>query len=166
MRIELNITQEEALKRLSESINTDYSPVRLMYGFGWSLDEIMYGKIEGNEFWLYDRAAFSTMEVNPCTRQLTGKISTENGETIVDYDLKYTKYNFLLFAIVYVVGVFLTSLSANTVDLVGFVGFTVSWLIAVSLTMSLGILFGKKFKERAISHFLDVFSDCISENLY
>lgn len=157
MRITLNVTQEEALKRLNERINTDYSPERLMYGFGWFLDEIMYGKIDNNEFWIYDRGAFKATEIYSCVRQLTGKISTESGKTIVDYEFRYTKYNYYFFIIIYVAGIFLSLFSAGTVH---FIGLTLAWSVAVSLTMGLGILWGKKHQQRVFEHFLEIFSDC------
>lgn len=158
MKIVLNITQDEALKRLSERINTDYSPERLMYGFGWSLDEIMYGNVDNNEFWIYDRSAFKVTEIYSCIRQLTGKISTEDGKTTVDYDFGYTKYNYYFFIFIYVAGIFLSLFSAGTVH---FIGLTLAWAVAVSLTMGLGILWGKKYKQRVLEHFMDIFSDCI-----
>lgn len=158
MRITLNITQEKAFERLNEKLNTSYSPERLMYGFGWFLDEVMYGRIENNEFWIYDRGAYETMEISTCTRQLTGRISTENGQTIIDYNFGYTKYNYYFFALLYVAGVFLSLFSGGTIH---FVGLTLGWAIAVSLTMGLGILHGKKYKERVIGHFMDIFNDCV-----
>lgn len=158
MRLILSITQEEALKKLLDTLNTDYSPVRLMYGFGWNLDDLMYGKIENNEFWIYDRSANEITEISTCTQQLVGSIHTESGKTIVNYDFKYTKYNYYFFALLYLALIILSLLSGGTVY---FLELTLTWLIGVSLIMGLGIIHGKKYKNRSISHFLDIFSDCI-----
>ena len=158
MKISLNISQADALQKLNSAIRTDYSPMRLLYGFGWFIDEVMYGKIDDNEFWLYDRSAFKINEIVSCTGQITGAVSTENGKTVIDYNFGYTKYNYFFFALIYLGCVLLSLFSAGKVI---FIGLTLTWAVAISLTMGLGKLNGKKYKERTISNFLKIFDDCI-----
>ncbi len=143
LKITLNITQEEALQRLKNAVRQDYSPIRLLYGFGWFLDEVMYGKIADNEFWLYDRGAFRINEIVSCTGQITGTVSTENEKTVIDYRFGYTKYNYYFFALIYLCCVFLSLISAGNVI---FIGLTLTWAIAISLTMGLGKLTEKNIK--------------------
>ena len=157
LRITLNITQEEALQRLKNAVRQDYSPIRLLYGFGWFIDEVMYGKIDDNEFWLYDRGAFRINELSFCTGQITGVVSTENEKAVIDYNFGYTKYNYCFFAFLYVLGILMCLFSTGKVI---FMGLTLAWAIAISLTMGLGILTGKKYKDRAISDFLKIFDNC------
>ena len=163
MRLTLNITYEEALQRLKKEVRQDYSPIRLLYGFGWNLDEVMFGKIDDNEFWLYDRAAFRINEIVSCTGQITGTVSTENENTVIDFRFGYTKYNYYFFALIYLCCIFLSLFSAGKVLLIGL---TITWAIAILLTMGLGKLNGKKYKDRAISHFLKMFDDCIDRVYY
>lgn len=50
MRLTLTITRDEAMQRLRDKVNTENEPEALLFGFGWQLEEMMYGKISENSF--------------------------------------------------------------------------------------------------------------------
>ncbi len=160
MRLTLNITQDEAMQRLRDKVNTENEPEALLFGFGWQLEEMMYGKIKENSFWIYDRGAFELTKKAPSSvRQITGTVSEENGKAVVDYKFGYTKYNYGFFLAIYIVLMVLGALR-GVFSVVAILIFTAFFAAVILLVLGSGILFGQGYKERALAHFREIFADC------
>lgn len=160
MRLILEITQSEALERLKENVNTEKEPEALLFGFGWHLEEIMYGKFNGNNFWIYDRGAFELTKKAPTSvRQITGSIDEENGKAVVDYKFGYTMYNYGFFLAIYVILFVLSAMKGASA--IALLIMTAFFAAVVLIVLGSATLFGQGYKTRALTHFRDVFADCI-----
>lgn len=163
MRIKLTISEEEALQRLKDNLNTEKEPERILIGFRWALDKVMYGKLDENKFWAYDLIASDCASKETTPRQITGSVSTENGKTVVDYKFGFTMYNYGFFFAIYVILIVMCGLKGSSSEGLVLLIITLFYLAVVLFILGTTVLFGRKYKKCALEHFRNIFADCIDE---